>query len=42
LAKVSEAKTITLSPMQEVKFSANPTEYFHSRLLDVPLTLNQK
>jgi len=28
--------------MQEVKFSANPTEYFHSRLLDVPLTLNQK
>ena len=42
LANVSEAKTITLSPMQEVRFSDNPTEYFHNRLLDTPLTLNQK
>jgi len=41
--KISEAKSITLSPIQEgVKFSDDPTEYFHTKLLHKPLTLNQK
>lgn len=41
-AKVQEAKRIVLSPLQEVRFSDDPTEYFHSKLLHKPLTLNQK
>ncbi len=41
-AKISEAKTITLSPLQEVRFSDEPTEYFHTKLLHRPLSLNQK
>jgi transitional endoplasmic reticulum ATPase len=41
-AKVSPAQSVTLSPMQEVKFSNDPTEYFHSKLLDIPLTQGQK
>ncbi|MBU2616158.1 MAG: CDC48 family AAA ATPase, partial [Nanoarchaeota archaeon] len=40
--KVQEAKKVTLSPLQEVQFSAEPTEYFHTKLLHRPLTLNQK
>lgn len=39
---VEEAKKITLAPLQEVKFSDNPTEYFHSLLLHRPLTQGQK
>ena len=39
---VHQAKSITLSPLQEgIRFSDNPTEYFHLKLLDKPLTLNQ-
>ena len=41
-AKVEEAKKITLAPIQEVRFSDDPTEYFHTKLLHKPLTLNQK
>ena len=40
--EIFEAKSITLSPLQEVKFSNDPTEYFHTKLLDKPLTRNQK
>ena len=40
--KISEAKTITLAPLQEVSFSDDPTEYFHTRLLHKPISLNQK
>ncbi len=42
LMKINEAKTITLSPMQEVKFSDDPTEYFHTKLIHKPLSLGQK
>jgi len=40
--KINEAKSITLTPMQEVKFSADPTEYFHTKLLHKPFVLGQK
>jgi len=41
--EVNFAKSITLSPTQEgIRFSDDPTEYFHSKLLDIPLTLGQK
>jgi len=40
--KIFEAQKITLSPLQEVRFSDEPTEYFHTKLLHKPLTLNQK
>ena len=40
--EVSSAKSITLSPLQEgIRFSDNPTEYFHMKLLDKPVVLNQ-
>lgn len=39
---VLEAKSVTLSPLKEVRFSDDPTEYFRSKLLDKPLTINQK
>lgn len=40
--KPEPAATIVLSPVQQVRFSNEPTEYFHGKLLDVPLALNQK
>lgn len=40
--KIKDAKKITLSPLQEIKFSDNPTEYFHIKLLHKPLTQGQK
>jgi len=40
--KIQEAKKITLSPLQEVRFSDDPTEYFHTRLMHKPLSANQK
>jgi transitional endoplasmic reticulum ATPase len=40
--KVSFASKITLSPSQEVRFSDNPTEYFHTKLLHQPISLKQK
>lgn len=36
------AQSITLSPLQEVRFSDDPTEYFHSKLLEIPLVAKQK
>ena len=37
------AESLTLSPLQEgVSFSDNPTEYFHSKLLDKPVKINQQ
>lgn len=41
-AKIQEAKKVTLSPLQEVRFSDDPTEYFHTKLMHKPLALNQK
>lgn len=42
LVKVEGASSVTLAPLQEVRFSDDPTEYFHSKLLDIPLNANQK
>jgi len=42
LVKVQNADAITLSPLQEIGFSDDPTEYFHNKLLSRPLVLNQK
>jgi len=39
--KILDAKTITLAPLQEVRFSDNPTEYFHTKLMHKPLSINQ-
>ena len=39
---VKAAQTITLSPLQEVRFSDDPTEYFHTKLLDIPVRGGQK
>jgi len=39
--KILDAKTITLAPLQEVRFSDNPTEYFHTKLMHKPLSMNQ-
>ncbi|MFH1425598.1 MAG: CDC48 family AAA ATPase [archaeon] len=40
--KIQEAKKVTLSPLQEVRFSDDPTEYFHTKLMHKPLTASQK
>ncbi|MFZ5954908.1 MAG: CDC48 family AAA ATPase [Nanoarchaeota archaeon] len=40
--KIEEAKSIVLSPLEEVRFSDDPTEYFHSKLMHKPLAQNQK
>jgi transitional endoplasmic reticulum ATPase len=39
---VKAAQSVTLAPLQEVRFSDDPTEYFHTKLLDIPLMENQK
>src|SRR3989344_9425108 len=39
---VLPAESLTLAPTQEVRFSNDPTEYFHSKLLDKPLTVKQQ
>ncbi|MEM0465304.1 MAG: CDC48 family AAA ATPase [Candidatus Pacearchaeota archaeon] len=39
---IPEAKKVTLSPLQEIQFSNDPTEYFHSILLHKPLAQGQK
>ncbi len=38
---VQPAESITLAPTQEVRFSDDPTEYFHTKLLDRPLAVKQ-
>ncbi len=41
--KIDKAKNITLAPTQEgIRFSDDPTEYFHNKLLDKPLFAGQK
>ncbi len=35
------AQSITLAPLREVQFSADPTEYFHTKLLNLPLVEKQ-
>ncbi|MBI2631911.1 CDC48 family AAA ATPase [Candidatus Pacearchaeota archaeon] len=40
--KVKAAQSMTLSPLQEVRFSDDPTEYFHTKLLDIPIREGQK
>ncbi len=42
VAQWKPAEAITLSPVEQVRFSGDPTPYFHSRLLDRPLLKNQK
>ncbi|RMD67471.1 AAA family ATPase [Candidatus Pacearchaeota archaeon] len=42
IAKVEPAKSVTLTPLQEVRFSDDPTQYFHTKLLHRPLAQNQK
>ncbi|MBI2452359.1 CDC48 family AAA ATPase [Candidatus Pacearchaeota archaeon] len=39
---IGEAESIILSPTQEVRFSDDPTEYFHTKLLHRALGVNQK
>ena len=40
--KVKPASSVVLSPLQEgIRFSDNPTEFFHNKLLDKPLVLGQ-
>ncbi len=39
---VKEAKSITLSPLQEMRLSKDSSDYFHNKLLDQPLVLKQK
>ncbi len=41
-AKIQEAKSVTLSPLQEVRFSDDPKEYFHTKLMHKPLAPNQQ
>ncbi len=36
------AKAVTLSPLQHVQFSSDPTAYFHTKLIDRPLMKQQK
>jgi transitional endoplasmic reticulum ATPase len=36
------ADSITLSPVEEVRFSEDPTNYFHGKLIDKALIKNQK
>ena len=36
------AQTVTLAPLQEVRFSDDPTEYFHTKLLEMPIRERQK
>ncbi len=41
--EVENAESVTLSPIEEgIKFSDNPTEFFHNKLLDRPLVLGQR
>lgn len=39
---VKEAKSVTLSPLQEMRLSKDSSDYFHNKLLDQPLVLKQK
>ena len=40
--QIEQAKKVTLAPLQEVRFSDDPTEYFHTKLMHKPLAINQK
>jgi transitional endoplasmic reticulum ATPase len=41
--KVENAKSVTLSPTQEgIRFSNDPTEYFHTKLLHQPISQGEK
>lgn len=40
--EVHAAVSITLAPTQEVRFSNDPTEYFHTKLLDKPVAVKQQ
>ncbi len=37
-----EAKSIVLGPAEDVRFSSDPTEFFHNKLLNKPLIRGQK
>ena len=40
--EVKEAKSITLSPLQELRLSKESSDFLHSKFLDFPLTPKQK
>jgi transitional endoplasmic reticulum ATPase len=40
--EIKEAKSITLSPLQEMRLSKDSNDYFHMKLLDQPLAVKQK
>ena len=42
IVKWDEAKSVTLSPLQDVMYNNDPTSYFHNKLIDRPLIKNQK
>ncbi len=37
-----DASSVTISPVEQIKFNGDPTEYFHQRLLEKPLNKGQK
>ncbi len=37
-----DAKEVTLSPVEQIQFSGDPTSYFHNKLLDKPIIKGQK
>ena len=39
---IKEAKSITLSPLQEMRLSKDSNDYFHTKLLDQPISPKQK
>ncbi|GBE19441.1 MAG TPA: AAA family ATPase [Candidatus Pacearchaeota archaeon] len=41
--KIQEAKSVTLAPTQEgIRFSNDPTEFFHTKLMHKPLAVKQR
>ncbi len=40
--RLTPAQSVTLAPLRQVQFSDDPTEYFHNKLLDLPLVEKQK
>ncbi len=41
-ADCSEAQTVVLNPVEEIRFNGDPTPYFHGKLLNRPLLKSQK
>jgi transitional endoplasmic reticulum ATPase len=41
-AQCVDAEAVTIAPIEQVRFSEDPTQYFHTRLLDRPLMKGQR